>query len=109
MSGPVMSSNDKGESLSAAQLNEAEPEDRSKPEDAGARFPKTNKEYFRMLLKSGLICSAVIFLILFVADKLLAPQRGKAVEEFARSAAISLLAGFNLALMRLRWLKGRDR
>ena len=78
-------------------------------EDKRARFPKTNKEYFRLVLKSGLIISAVAFAVILIAGKILAPYHRWHAEDFAKSGAISLLIGFNLTLMRMRWLKGRDK
>jgi hypothetical protein len=78
-------------------------------EDKRTRFPKTNREYFRLVLTNGLIFSAVAFLLFFVAGKIFAPYHRWRVDDFARNGAISLLIGFNLTLLRLRWLKGRDK
>jgi hypothetical protein len=78
-------------------------------EDNGARFPKTNKEYFRRVLKNGLLFSAVVFVVILVVGKILAPYRRWRAEDFAKGGAIGLLIGFNLTVMRLRWLKERDK
>ena len=78
-------------------------------EDKGTRFPKTNKEYFRLLLINGLILSVVAFLFILVAGKLLFPRGRLLMDDFAKLGAISLLIGFNLTLLRLRWLKWRDK
>jgi hypothetical protein len=79
------------------------------PKDNGTRFPKTNKEYFRLVLVNGLILSVVAFLFIIVAGKLLFPRGRLLMDDFAKLGAVSLLIGFNLTLLRLRWLKGRDK
>ncbi len=79
------------------------------PEEKGSRFPKINREYFRLVLINGLIFSSLVFLVFFVAGKIFAPYHRWRSEDFAKNGAISLLAGFNLTLIRLRWLKGRDK
>lgn len=78
-------------------------------EDTRARFPQTNKEYFRRVLKNGLLFSAVVFVVILIAGKILAPFHRWHAEDFAKGGAISLLIGFNLTVMRMRWLKGRDK
>ncbi|HEY0405362.1 MAG TPA: hypothetical protein VGC89_06525 [Pyrinomonadaceae bacterium] len=76
--------------------------------DKRARFPKTNQEYFRLVLKNGLIFSAIVLLLIVVGGKALAPSRRWHAEDWAKACAVSLLIGFNLTLLRLRWLKDRD-
>lgn len=78
-------------------------------ENKRARFPQTNKEYFRLVLKNGLIFSAVVFVIILIVGKILAPYHRWHAEDFAKGGAVSLLIGFNLTVLRLRWLKGRDK
>ncbi|HEX8709988.1 MAG TPA: hypothetical protein VF723_17235 [Pyrinomonadaceae bacterium] len=74
-----------------------------------ARFPQTNKEYFRLVLVKGLVLSVTVFLLIFIFGKLFLPNARWHADVIARMGAISLLAGFNLTLLRLRWLKGRDK
>lgn len=78
-------------------------------QDKRAQFPKTNQEYFRLVLKNGALFSAIVFVVVLVGSKVLAPYHRWHGEDFAKGAAISLLIGFNLTLMRLRWLKSRDK
>jgi hypothetical protein len=76
--------------------------------DKATRFPKTNREYFRYVIVRGLILSGISFLVIFILGKALTPYHGWRGDEFLRTAAVSVLIGFNLTLVYLRWLKRQD-
>jgi hypothetical protein len=78
-------------------------------EDKRTRFPQTNKEYFRLVRVNGLLFSSVVFVFVLVGGRLLAPFHRWHAVDFAKAAAVSLLIGFQLTLIRLRWLKARDK
>jgi hypothetical protein len=78
-------------------------------EEKQPRFPKTNREYFRLVFINGLIFSAAAMLVFYVGVKILAPYHRWRGDDFAKLVALSLFIGLNLTLMRLRWLKGRDK
>ena len=76
--------------------------------DKGKRFPKTNREYFHFVLLRGLVISGLAFLVIFILGKVLSPYSRWRGEDFLKTAAVSLLVGFNLTLVYLRWLKRQD-
>lgn len=77
------------------------------PEQQRKRFPATNQEFFRLVVKSVLVIGAATFLVLLLLNVFYVRTRLRA-DDVLKYAALSLVFGLALTLWRLRWLKWRD-
>jgi O-antigen/teichoic acid export membrane protein len=77
------------------------------PEQNRKRFPKTNREFFRLVIKSTLLYGAAVFVVFLLARLFWAYTRLRS-DDVLRYLALSAVAGLGLTLWRLRWMKWRD-
>jgi hypothetical protein len=89
------------------KLTEGLTEFRMTPEQNRKRFPATNQEFFRLILKSVLLCGAGVLVVLLLVHVFRVRTRLHA-DDVMRYIGLSVLIGLGLTLWRLRWMKWRD-
>ena len=77
------------------------------PERKRKRFPATNQEYFRLVVKSVLVVGGTAFAVLMLVGVFYLNSRLRA-DYVLRCLGLSFVFGLAVTLWRLRWLKWRD-
>ena len=77
------------------------------PEQNRKRFPATNQEFFRLVVKSTLVIGVAAFLVLLLLKWFYIGGRLR-TDDVLKFLALGLVFGLSITLWRLRWMKWRD-
>ncbi|HVF54724.1 MAG TPA: hypothetical protein VM934_01160 [Pyrinomonadaceae bacterium] len=77
------------------------------PEQNRKSFPATNREFFRLVVKSVLVIGGAAFLLMLLLKLFYIGGRVRA-DDVPKMLALGGVFGLAVTLWRLRWMKWRD-